>query len=282
MGDIEEGRLHSIIDVAIDGLPSSARAAHRSVVGVGSAHIVVVLHGQAVVRVARDLNVTSRMKIRQNLVDSIPSSFGFLLPRSLGPVVEVDGLCAVVTELIPGAPCPAGDGDPHELKRLLTEVASVRTDQIEPLLTEPLEFCGGSDWYRVQMNEVIPRLEHDVRGRALAAVAALANLETIRDVFSHGDLAGHNVFWEGGHITGVIDWDLASRSDLSTDLACVGVWNGWHKLPLLASSSDVHRATVRRNTFRLQQVAFVLLSGRPTEEVNAAAARAGTWLRENL
>lgn len=165
------------------------------------------------------------MRLRQRLVDDIPSSIGLRLPRSLGPVVEVDGFCAVATELIPGAPCRQREGDPDELRRLLTAVASIPTGPIDSLMTEPLEYCGGSDWYRAQRDDVIPHLEQDVRGRAKDAVEALANLGTTRNVFSHGDLAAHNVFWEGDRVTGVLDWDLASRSDLSTDLACVG--EGW-------------------------------------------------------
>ncbi len=114
------------------------------------------------------------------------------------------------------------------------------------------------------------------------AVGALADLGPGEKVFSHDDLGGHNVFWEGGRVAGVLDWDLASRNDRSTDLACVGVWNGWDKLPLIAPLSEIRRGSVRRNTVRLQQVAFYLLSGRPTEEIDRAVTRANTWLRENL
>ncbi|WP_159803236.1 phosphotransferase family protein [Arthrobacter zhaoguopingii] len=280
MGSIEDGRLHDVVDAAVGGLPPAAQAAARSVVDIGSAHVVVLLDGSAAVRVGRDPDMAATMRKRQELVDRIPASVGLLLPRSLGPVVEVNGLSAVATQLIPGAPCPARDGEPGELERLLTEVSSIPTGPIDGLLTEPLSFCGGADWYQIQLDEVIPRLAPDVQGRALDAVAALADLGPGEKVFSHGDLGGHNVFWEGGHITGVLDWDLASRSDRSTDLACVGVWNGWDKLPLLAPLSEVRRASVRRNTFRLQQVAFYLLSGRPPQEIDRAVTRANTWLRE--
>ncbi|MCQ1995755.1 phosphotransferase [Arthrobacter sp. zg-Y1171] len=156
---------------------------------IGSAHTVVLLDGTAAVRIARDSDTAAAMRKRQKLVDSIPDSIGF-----------------------PGGPCPAGEGEPGQLR----------------------------------------------------------------------DLGGHNVFWEGNRIVGVLDWDLASRSDRSTDLACIGVWNGWDKLPLIAGSAEVRRAAIRRNTFRLQQVAFALLNGRPTDEIGQAVARANAWLRESL
>ncbi|WP_461169568.1 phosphotransferase family protein [Arthrobacter sp. Z1-15] len=276
------GVLHDIVDLAVDGLPPGAQAAQRTVVDLGTAHTVVLLRGYAAVRVRRDLGTAAGMRRRQQLVDSIPASVGFLLPRSLGPVVELDGTSAVANELIPGAPCPAGEGDPGELRKLLARVASIPTGPIEELLAEPLEFCGGAQWYGIQRKEVIPLLDGDVQGRALHAVCALAALEPVREVFAHGDLAGQNVFWDGGRVVGVLDWDLASRSDRSTDLACVGAWNGWDKLPLIADSEDTSRALVRRNTFRLQQLAFAVVNGRSAEEIQRTAARASAWLRQNL
>ncbi|MCC9205005.1 phosphotransferase family protein [Arthrobacter sp. zg-Y769] len=282
MGTIENRSLHALVDAAIEGLPPAAQAAPRSIVEIGSAHTVVLLDGTAAVRIGRDPATAAAMRKRQQLVDSIPESVGFILPRSLGPVVEVEGFSAVATRLIPGGPCPAGEGDPGQLQDLLGSVSSIATEPIEGLLTEPLVFCGGADWYRIQCEEVLPRLDQDVQERAADAVAALMNLERACDVFSHGDLAGHNVFWEGNRIVGVLDWDLASRSDRSTDLACIGAWNGWDKLPLIAGSADVRRAAVRRNTFRLQQVAFALVNGRPADEIGKAVARANTWLRERL
>ncbi|MCQ1987091.1 phosphotransferase family protein [Arthrobacter sp. zg-Y844] len=282
MGTIESRTLHILVDAAVEGLPPAAQAAPRLTVDIGSAHTVVLLDGTAAVRIARDPDTAAAMRKRQQLVDSIPDSIGFLLPWSLGPVVELEGFSAVATRLIPGGPCPAGEGDPGQLQDLLNSVSSIAAEPLEGLLAEPLAFCGGSDWYRIQCEEVLPRLDQDVQGRAADAVAALANLEPVRDVFAHGDLGGHNVFWEGNRIVGVLDWDLASRSDRSTDLACIGVWNGWDKLPLIAGAAEVRRAAIRRNTFRLQQVAFALLNGRPTDEIGQAVARANAWLRESL
>lgn len=222
------------------------------------------------------------MRKRQELVDSIPVSIGFQVPRSLGPVVALDEFSAVAVELVPGAPCPAGEGEPSALQDLLVQVSSIPTEPIGGLLTEPLAFCGGQEWYRLQSDEVLPRLDQDVQTQAMDAIWALVNLEPVKEVFAHGDLGGHNVFWEGGRISGVLDWDLSSRSDRSTDLACVGVWNGWEKLPLIANSAEVRRAAIRRNTFRLQQVAFAILHNRPEAEIDRAIARANAWFRQTV
>lgn len=277
MGSIGKGSLQSIVDLAIEGLSPAAQSAQRQVVEIGSAHIVVLLDRTAAVRVGRDPGMAVKMRKRQELVDGIPASIGFQVPRSLGPVVELEEFSAVATELMQGAPCPAGEGEPSELQNLLAQVSSIPTEPIAGLLAEPLAFCGGPQWYRIQREEVLPRLHQDVQKQAADAILALMNLEPIKEVLAHGDLGGHNVFWEGGRISGVLDWDLSSRSDGSTDLACVGVWNGWEKLPLIADPSEVRRASVRRNTFRLQQLAFAILHNRPAAEIDRAVSRANAW-----
>lgn len=273
--------LTTIVDSAVAELSARARDARRTVVEEGSSHVVVLLEGQAAVRITRDKFTGDQLRRRQQLVDCIPRDNGFALPWSLGPIVEINDVSAVATEFIAGSPCPPGEGDPEGLQRLLDVVASIDTVPLRGLLSEPLSFCGGADWYRLQIEEVLPRVEPRMRVSAREAVEALACLSAENGVFSHGDLGGHNVLWHQGRPAGVLDWDLSSESDRSTDLASLGVWHGWEKLSLIASADQVERALVRRNTFRLQQVGFLIASGRPEPEISAAAARASEWLREN-
>lgn len=162
--------LTSIVDMAIQSLPSKIRIGRRRVVEEGSAHVLVLVEEQAAVRIGRDKFVGERMRRRQELVDNIPLDFGLPLPRSLGPVVEIDGLSAVATEFIAGGPCPVGEGSPDELKRLLDMLVSVDTKPLQDLLAEPLSFCGGASWYQIQIEEVFPRLDPRVRDLARPAV----------------------------------------------------------------------------------------------------------------
>ncbi|WP_181148600.1 MULTISPECIES: phosphotransferase [unclassified Arthrobacter] len=274
--------LTSIVDFAIADLPRKARGARRKVVEEGSAHVVVLLEQQAAIRIARDKFTGDQMCRRQELVDMIPRDIGLNLPWSMGPVIEVDGISAVATEFIPGRPCPAGEGSPGEIRRLLDLVSSIDLVPLRSLLAEPLSFCGGSDWHRVQIDEVLPRIEPQIRALAGEAVEALAGISAEDRVFSHGDLGGHNVLWDQGRVSGILDWDLSSGSDRSTDLASMGVWHGWEKLSKICSADQVQRALIRRNTFRLQQVGFLIVSQRPEPEILAAADNASRWLRENL
>ncbi|WP_404289654.1 aminoglycoside phosphotransferase family protein [Glutamicibacter arilaitensis] len=274
--------LATIVDAVVSDLPARVRAARRTVVEEGSAHVVILFEGLAAVRITRDKFTGDQLRRRQELVDCIPRDIGLALPWSLGPTVEIDGLSAVATEFIPGSPCPVGDGKPEELQRLLELVASVDTAPLRGLLSDPLSFCGGADWYRIQIEEVIPRLDPQMRAVARGAVEALAGLSKEDRVFSHGDLGGHNVLWDQGRVAGILDWDLSSESDRSTDLASLGVWHGWEKLSKIASAEQVERASIRRNTFRLQQVGFLVVSRRPEPEILAAAGTASRWLYEYL
>ena len=274
--------LETIVATAVSGLPLRIRRAPRTTINEGSAHLVVLLGEHAAVRVARDRFTASRLRQRQQLVDSLPSGIGLTVPRSLGPVVEIEGHAAVATEFVSGAPCPAGEGEPEELRRLLEAVSSIDPGPLQCLLNDPLSFCGGADWYSIQIEEVIPRIDQKFRDLAREAIEALSHLEPEEPVFSHGDLGGYNVMWHRGRATGILDWDLSSLSDRSTDLASLGVWHGWENLSKIASPHQVNRAGIRRNTFRLQQLGFLITAQRPEAEISAAVGRANKWIAENL
>lgn len=274
--------LEAIVETAVSELPLRIRRAQRTIINEGSAHVVVLLEDYAAVRVTRDLFTANKLRRRQQLVDSIPSDLGLTLPRSLGPVVEIEEHAAVATEFVSGAPYPAGEGEPEELQRLLEAVSSIDPGPLQSMLNEPLSFCGGANWYSVQIEEVIPRIDQQFRNLAREAIAALAHLEPEEQVFSHGDLGGYNVMWHRGQATGILDWDLSSMSDRSTDLASLGVWHGWEKLSKIAGADQVTQAGIRRNTFRLQQLGFLIIAHRPESEVSAAIGRANSWIAENL
>ena len=274
--------LETIVQAAVSGLPLRIRRAQRTTINEGSAHLVVLLEDYAAVRVTRDRFTASRLRQRQQLVDSLPSGIGLTVPRSLGPVAEIEGYAAVATEFVAGAPCPAGEGEPEELQRLLEAVSSIDPVPLQRMLNEPLSFCGGAEWHSIQIEEVIPRIDQQFRNLAREAIEALSHLEPEEQVFSHGDLGGYNVMWHRGRATGILDWDLSSMSDRSTDLASLGVWHGWEKLSKIASPHQVIRAGIRRNTFRLQQLGFLIVAQRPEAEISAAIGRANRWIAENL
>lgn len=261
------------------GLP--AEPDRWEIVDRGTSHVVVLDGDRAAVRVARDPRAAQMLEPRQRLVDALPA-LPFTVPRSLGPVTRVGDSAAVAVERVPGDALPVGTGEPDALRTLLEALWEVDPEPLREMLAEPLSFCGGDAWHRVQVDRVIPLLPPQLQEAAVRAVDALASLEPEEPVLSHGDLGGHNVHWSDGRVVGVLDWDLAAASDRSTDLATLGVWHGWHLLADVAEPAQVRRALIRRNTFALQQVAFYVVNDRPHHEVESAVARASEFIGEHL
>jgi hypothetical protein len=272
----------AVVDAVLAQLPTALQGLDQRVIDGGSAHRIVLIGDAAAIRIARDEGAGALMTRRQRLVDSLPE-LAFRVPRSLSTVVTIDGTSGVAVEYIPGRAAPAGAAAAGELLMLLSELQRVALEPLfvaplelgGSLLAQPLEFCGGAAWFDIQVERVIPLLPYAAWARARAAVDDLAGLDPQTDTLSHGDLAGHNVLWESGRIAGVIDWDLASRSDRSADIAALAGWHGFESLEAIVAPEDLARARVRHATFELQRIAFLLLHGRPGEEVERAVERAG-------
>ncbi|RLP80228.1 hypothetical protein D9V34_14275 [Mycetocola lacteus] len=58
------------------------------------------------------------------------------------------------------------------------------------------------------------------------------------------------------------------------------MWHGGNRLARIAPTDQVHRALIRRRTFWLQQLGFLLVSKHPETEISPVAARASRWLSE--
>lgn len=263
----------AVLDAVLAQLPRGYRAQDQRIIDSGSAHRIVLIGESAVIRIARDQGAGPAMDRRQQLVDQLPA-LKFRVPRSLSDVMTIGGTSAVAAEFVPGETAPPGAASPSELHLLLAEMQRISLDPILSLLERPLAFCGADHWLDVQLERVIPLLLGAARENARRAVEALAALEVHPDTFSHGDLAGHNVRWRDGLIVGVVDWDLSSASDRSTDIASLAAWHGFECLKEIVPPNDLDRARIRHATFVLQQVAFQLLNDRSEEEIQRAITRA--------
>ncbi|MDC7123478.1 phosphotransferase [Cellulomonas fimi] len=238
----------------------------------GSSALVLV-RDDVVVRVARQPADSESMRRAQALVDELPP-LPFAVPRSAGDAVEVDGYVAVPVRRLRGEPHPAGDGDPVQLRRLLDAVHGIDVAPLRPHLAPARHFAGGDAWETVLREEVVPRLDGAAREEAVARVDALAGLPAADRAVNHGDLAGSNVLWAGGRVSGVLDWDLTSWDDPAEDVAALVSWHGWSLLPEVADRATAARAEVFRRSFPLQLVAFAVVHARPALEVQRAVARA--------
>ncbi|KZE91973.1 phosphotransferase [Microbacterium sp. TNHR37B] len=181
---------------------------------------------------------------------------------------------AVAQRRLDGDPHPSGRGDGSALRALLDALRGVDLDPLRDSLAHPHAFFGGHEGLRVLVEDALPLLGPKARDGALRAVEELGALEPGIEVLTHGDLAGSNVLWTAGSVSGVIDWDLAAAADEAKDVAALATWHGWEALSPVVPAAVLRRARTIAATYPLQLVAFTLHRGRTGVELERAVARA--------
>nr|WP_242497835.1 phosphotransferase [Microbacterium protaetiae] len=234
---------------------------------------VVVLAADTAVRVARDAKTGAELCRAQALVDRLPE-LPFGVPRSVGEPVSRGQIVAVPTRRLDGEPHPHGSGEADTLRGLLDVIHSLDPAPLREWLAPARSFSGGVAWHEVMIEQVLPRLPAHVRGEALRRISALAALRPPVLTVNHGDLAGSNILWRRGRVTGVLDWDLAAEDDPAEDVASLAGWHGWDLVSDLADPDTVARAAVFRASFPLQVIAFALVHERSDDEVERGVHRA--------
>lgn len=240
---------------------------------------LVALAGDVAVRVGRDAESAVQMQRTQKLVDNLPS-LSFKVPRSLADSRTHSGVTGTAVERLHGQPHPAELVDPHLLRDLLGEIHSIPLEDVRPNLAQARAFYGGSSWYQVLTERVLPLLSGRVRSEAQDRIEALAALEAPDHVLNHSDLGGANIHWDSGKVVAVLDWDLASEDDPAEDVATLASWHGWHLAPQIADATTVRRAEVFRNAFPLMVAGFTVLRERPESEISRTLDRVRAKLGE--
>lgn len=264
---------------ALDGAEDRTPLSEVEVCEEGTASLVL-LTDRTAVRVGRDQARGAELERTQGLVDSLPD-LPFDVPRSLGPLVRSEQVTAVPTRRIGGEPQPPGTGDPGPLRELLEAVHSLDPGRDSPLLAARRAFMGGEEWEAVLRDRVVPLLPREVMGEAVRRIDAVAGLPPTVLRFGHGDLAGANVLWEEGRVSGVLDWDLATYEDPAEDLASLAWWHGWGLIDALAPEREPGRAEACRDLFPLQLIAFQVLRDRGDEQLARTVARVASALAEH-
>ncbi len=273
----DRARIESLVAVALREAGESAGPEAWQWIAHGSANLVVIA-GAAAVRVGRTAAASAASRRAQRVVDALPA-MPFALPRAVA-VPQHDGdMVAIAQQRLDGIPHPSGHGDPGALATLLDALADVPLDGIRPHLAVPHAFMGGERWHRVMLEQAIPLLAADTRDTARRAADALADLAPRPPALVHGDLAGANVLWSAGSVTGVIDWDLATAGDPAVDVAALAVWHGWDVIARVRPSAVVARARVVAATHPLQALCSTIVDERPESERVRAAERASVRLR---
>lgn len=246
--------------------------------GGGEDYEVVLLPGVAAVRIARRADRTRELERVARLTAALAAcDLPFTVPTPLGPVIEHEGRAALATRWIAGSEAPRGSRRPTQVAALLDALASVDTAPLVDLLAPPHAYAGGADWYRLHVEEVLPRLAARHRQEALDRLDAAHALPPVTTGLVHGDLAGDNVRWVDGEVVGVLDWDLASAWDPAVDAACCA-WHGWDMVAEVTDEPTYERAVTWYRTFGLEQVGAALAAGASDEQVKEVVARATGWL----
>ncbi|MFC4244530.1 phosphotransferase family protein [Gryllotalpicola reticulitermitis] len=239
---------------------------------------LVVLAGDTAVRISRQPAGVAQLLRTQALVDALPD-MPFAVARSRGEAVELEGHIAIPTDRLSGTPHSSGSGNPDELRRLLSAVHELDPQPLAEFLTRPHAFMGGDAWEGILLERVVPLLDARARPEARRRVGALAALRPDRSAVVHGDLAGSNVLWTGGRVTGILDWDLAAPGDPAEDVAALASWHDWSLVSELTDAQTATRAAAYRDTFALQVIAFGIINERPPAQIQRAVMRAERLLQ---
>lgn len=234
----------------------------------GAFHEVLVLPGGPVARITDGPGHEER-SVREARVAALLAEVGLpvAVPAVLSAPATRDGRTGVLTSLVRGdhrAPT-TWTADRDDVLTLLEALGAVDGDGIARALPPPRQWCGGPSWPRVVAERLVPRLPPPAQAPALAAVAAVLELErTAQPGLVHGDLGPHNLLWTADTLTGLLDTDHASWADPAIDVApLVGVF-GADQLRRDVTPEVLRRAMVHRATLPLQVAAAADLAGRAT------------------
>lgn len=190
----------------------------------------------------------------------------------------VDGRAALALSWVDGSPSPRGVGDPGQLRGLLAALAAVDLSAVEDVLAPPHAYAGGDDWYRLMVEDVVPRLPPRWRDEARRRIDEAAALPEVSPGLVHGDLAGDNMRWDDeGDLVGVLDWDLASAWDPAVDAGCLS-WHGWETVREAVDEPTYQRARVWAATFGIEQIGSALVHGEPPDVVEQYVGATVAWL----
>lgn len=183
-----------------------------SVVERGKDHIVVIAPGVAVARIPRrpDADLPRKMRLVEQL--RLP----WLVPTPLS-VVE-DG---VLQRYIPGTAHPHGSGCAQTLANIVSVFARYDTTGLR--LNQPFAQRGR---FNKSMLTALDEVVEDHMAWAIAEHVHGWTDDGVGDGLVHGDLAGHNMHWVNGELTGILDWDYAAVWDTALNATYLNLWHG--------------------------------------------------------
>ena len=239
------------------GVDTTAAIVHH-----GTWHDVVVIPGRMAVRVARTPDAEESLRRTVPLLTALAAAdLPFATPEPLSPVVHHNGMTALATTVVPGAPrANPGPVDPGVVELLLDALSAV----VVPVsgLGAPRQAAGGAGWADAARRYLLPLLAPADADLIEGRIAAAVDVPPVpRPGLVHGDLAGTNLHWDGGRVVGVLDWDLAFAGDPAYDVACLADSVGWGVIGRAVGAETVARARRYRDVFLVESYLTALRQG---------------------
>lgn len=247
----------------------------------GSAHIVINIGHELSVRVAKTSVTASKVARRTEILRMLPYDLPFEVPRPVTRVITRSGQTAVGITWIKGEPRRQGMVPPKQLAVATRAIHSIDYLNYAPYLDSPHQHWGGMDWPTYLREQLFPLLLKTNRKLAEATIDSVLSLDPVKHCFIHGDLAGHNILWNGDKLVGVIDWDHATIADPGFDFASLGNYYGWDSLKKAATAEEIERAKVIARLLPLQALAYTVSHGMGGAILRLAVERADNWLMDH-
>jgi aminoglycoside phosphotransferase (APT) family kinase protein len=253
--------------------------ADARVIASGS-HDVVLLPGQAAVRIARSQPAVQALPRRTALLEQLQTAgLPFSTPIPLTPVVSEPGWTAVAVSWVPGSYLPPDAGDPAVLRQLLDALACIDLAPLTDHLDVPHSYAGRDRWEELMLNEAVPRLPAELRASGRRRVHDVLALDPVPPRLVHGDLTGENMHWsDDGRLLGVLDWDLASPTDPAIDVACLAHWHGWSRIQRAVDVTTYARARTWYGTLSIEQIVKAILDGAAGTALDECVAGVARWM----
>jgi aminoglycoside phosphotransferase (APT) family kinase protein len=247
----------------------------------GNMHHVVLFPHVAAVRISKRPNAAAELPRRVEVLRAVAAAgLPFAVPEPLTAVTTFGERAAVAVSWVDGEWLPEGIGDPAAFGLLLAALREVEiSPALEAVLHTPRRYADGLGWADI-LTKIIPRLPTKWRAGVQQRLDALLALEEVPPRLVHGDLGGSNVhFGKDGKLTGVLDWDMAIRSDPAIDAALIATWHGWDILAAATDKETYRRAWAWNDAVGVGHL-HAVFSGKPLSHVDGFVSSVVAWLEE--
>lgn len=278
LAQLEQMKVLPVVSAVMDQAGLNIARDRWDVRTTGSAHLIVNMGAELSVRVAKTPATGYLVARRTEILRRLPTGLPFAVPRPITRVITRNGFTAVGLTWIKGEPRLQGAAPPKQLATLVKAIHSVDYGGYGPYLDTVHEHWGGKeDWEDLLRSQVVPQLLSGAQKIALAAIDRVLALEPVDPVLIHGDLAGHNILWNGDKLVGVIDWDHASLGDPAVDHAALGNYYGWESMSKALTDTQLERAKIFSCLLPLQSLAYTMRNGMGGAIQRLAVERADEW-----